>query len=88
MRRLFFPVAAKRWLLGRAAPPDSAQLTERERETLALVAEGKTNAQIARRLRVSENTVKFHLQNLYLKLGVTNRTEAAALYLKERGIRA
>ncbi len=51
------------------------------------MAEGKTNAQIARRLRVSENTVKFHLQNLYLKLGVTNRTEAAALYLKERGIR-
>ncbi len=85
--QLVFPLAAKRWLLGRAAPPDSAQLTERERETLALVAEGKTNAQIARRLRVSENTVKFHLQNLYLKLGVTNRTEAAALFLKERGAR-
>lgn len=86
--QLVFPLAAKRWLLGRAAPPDSAQLTDRERETLSLVAEGRTNAQIARRLKVSENTVKFHLQNLYLKLGVTNRTEAAAVYLKERGLRA
>lgn len=85
--QLVFPLAAKRWLLGRAAPPDSAQLTDRERETLSLVAEGRTNAQIARRLKVSENTVKFHLQNLYLKLGVTNRTEAAAVYLKERGLR-
>lgn len=85
--QLVFPLAAKRWLLGRSAPPDSAQLTDRERETLALVAEGRTNAQIARRLKVSENTVKFHLQNLYLKLGVTNRTEAAAIYLKERGLR-
>ncbi len=85
--QLVFPLAAKRWLLGRAAPPDSAQLTDRERETLALVAEGKTNSQIARRLKVSENTIKFHLQNLYLKLGVTNRTEAAAIYLKERGLR-
>ncbi len=86
--QLVVPVAAKRWLLGRTAPPDSAQLTDRERETLALLAEGHTNAQIARRLRVSENTVKFHLQNLYLKLGVQNRTEAATLYLRERGLRA
>ena len=85
--QLVFPIAAKRWLLGRAAPPDPGHLTERERAVLELVAEGVTNAQIAARLRVSENTVKFHLQNVYLKLGVSNRTEAAAYYLRERGAR-
>ena len=63
------------------------QVTEREMEILALVAEGLTNAQIARRLRVSDNTVKFHLQNVYLKLGVRNRTEAAAHYLRQRAAR-
>ncbi|HET9984049.1 MAG TPA: response regulator transcription factor [Longimicrobiales bacterium] len=86
--QLVFPAAAKRWLLGKAAPPDPRQLTDREREVLALAAEGHTNAQIARRLRVSENTVKFHLQNLYLKLGAANRTEAAAWYLQQRGVAA
>lgn len=84
--QLVFPHAAKRWLLGRT-PSDYDTLTDREAAILALVAEGATNAQIARRLRVSENTVKFHLQNLYLKLGVANRTEAAARYLKGRGAR-
>jgi DNA-binding NarL/FixJ family response regulator len=81
--QLLFPLAARRWLLGRAAAGESGPLTERERAVLAQVAEGATNAEIARRLRVSENTVKFHLQNLYLKLHVANRTEAAAYYLKE-----
>lgn len=85
--QLAFPQAAKRWLLGRSAPPPSSQLTDREEEVLELLSEGLTNSQIAGRLRVSENTVKFHLQNLYMKLGVSNRTEAAAHYLKERGPR-
>jgi len=84
---LVFPQAARRWLLRGGAPGDSTQTTARENEILALVAEGLTNAQIARRLRVSDNTVKFHLQNLYLKLGVRNRTEAAALYLRTKGRR-
>jgi len=57
--------------------PELAPLTDREREILALVAEGLTNAGIARRLWVSEPTVKFHLANLYRKLGVANRTEAS-----------
>lgn len=57
--------------------PDLTPLTDREREILALVAEGLTNARIARRLWVSEPTVKFHLANLYRKLGVANRTEAS-----------
>lgn len=84
--QLVFPTAAKRWLLGRSTPADP-ELTDREREVLALVAEGNTNAGVAQRLKVSENTVKFHLQNLYLKLGVSNRTEAAAHFLKRFGRR-
>ncbi|MEO7964405.1 MAG: response regulator transcription factor [Gemmatimonadaceae bacterium] len=82
--QLVFPVAAKRWLLGKSTSSDPRQLTEREESVLALLAEGTTNAEIARRLRVSENTVKFHLQNLYMKLSVGNRTEAVAVYLRER----
>lgn len=81
--QLVFPLAARRWLLRGQRPEDAAQLTGRETEILALVSEGLTNAQIANRLRVSENTVKFHLQNLYLKLKLNNRTEAAAYYLRE-----
>lgn len=62
-----------------------ASLSERELEFLALVAEGLTNAQIAERLSVTEHTVKFHLQNIFQKLGATNRTEAARLFHKYRG---
>ena len=52
-------------------------LTNRELEILQLVAEGYSNAQLARRLWVTEQTVKFHLSNIYRKLGVSNRTEAS-----------
>ena len=52
-------------------------LTPREREILRLVAEGYSNAQLARMLWVTEQTVKFHLSNVYRKLDVSNRTEAA-----------
>jgi DNA-binding NarL/FixJ family response regulator len=85
--QFLFPLAAKRMLLGKSSASERGDLTERERTILALVAEGATNAQIARRLRVSENTVKFHLQNVYMKLGASNRTEAAAVFLKERARR-
>lgn len=57
-------------------------LTVRERELLASIAEGQTNAQIARNFRISVNTVKFHIKNLYTKLGVHNRAQAVAWYLK------
>jgi DNA-binding CsgD family transcriptional regulator len=53
-------------------------LTAREREILDLVAEGRTNAQIAERLWVSPGTVRKHLDNVYAKLGVHTRTAAAA----------
>jgi DNA-binding NarL/FixJ family response regulator len=52
-------------------------LTSREREILGLVADGLTNARIGRELWVTEQTVKFHLSNVYRKLGVSNRTEAS-----------
>jgi DNA-binding NarL/FixJ family response regulator len=54
-----------------------ADLTKRELEILKLVAEGASNGSIARRLWVTEQTVKFHLSNVYRKFGVANRTEAS-----------
>jgi DNA-binding NarL/FixJ family response regulator len=59
-----------------AAVVDDCPLTQREKEILALTAEGYTNQRIARELWVTEQTVKFHLSNTYRKLGVANRTEA------------
>jgi DNA-binding NarL/FixJ family response regulator len=59
---------------GAAAAP---RLTRREREILRLVGEGHSNAQLARILCVTEQTVKFHLSNVYRKLEVSNRTEAS-----------
>jgi DNA-binding NarL/FixJ family response regulator len=53
------------------------ELTRREREILQLVAEGHSNSQLARMLWVTEQTVKFHLSNIYRKLDVANRTEAS-----------
>ena len=59
----------------RSGPLDS--LTQREIETLRLVAEGLSNKAIAQALFVSENTVKYHMKNILQKLCVQNRTEAA-----------
>lgn len=58
-----------------------AGLTDREREILAALSEGMTNQQLAGALHISLNTVKFHLKNLYGKLGVDNRAQAVAKYL-------
>jgi len=57
--------------------PAVRTLTKREREILQLVAEGHSNSQLARMLWVTEQTVKFHLSNIYRKLDVANRTEAS-----------
>ena len=59
------------------APVNGPQLTKRERENLQLVAEGYSNSQLAQMLWVTEQTVKFHLSNIYRKLDVANRTEAS-----------
>ncbi|HEV2131270.1 MAG TPA: response regulator transcription factor [Longimicrobiaceae bacterium] len=82
--QLVFPLTARSWLLGGKEPLAEDPLTERERTVLALLAEGLSNAQIAQRLRLKENTIKYHLQNVYLKLRVSNRTEAAAYFHRTR----
>lgn len=70
--------------VGRLAADPFAGLTPREREMLAALASGLTNQQMAGQLDISLNTVKFHLKNLYDKLGVSNRAQAVAYYLKGR----
>ncbi|MCB0059808.1 MAG: response regulator transcription factor [Caldilineaceae bacterium] len=56
-------------------------LTKREKELLGALAQGWTNLQIGARFGISGNTVKYHLKNLYDKLGVKNRAMAVALYM-------
>jgi len=62
-------------------------LTPRELETLQLLAEGLSNKEIARALAVSPRTVNFHLDNIYSKLGVSSRTEAAIYALRHGWVR-
>lgn len=86
--RLVFPRSAQRWLASHrqtASPRPAANLSAREVEVLSLLAQGLTNQQISRELTVSENTVRFHLKNIFEKLNVANRTEAAAWYFENHG---
>jgi two-component system, NarL family, response regulator LiaR len=62
--------------------PPEHDLTERERETLVLIAEGLTNRQIAGRLEISPFTVNAHVSNILSKLGAASRTEAVSLALQ------
>jgi DNA-binding NarL/FixJ family response regulator len=71
------PRAARTMLDARSAPDPLAGLSEREREVLALLAEGLANKLIARRLQISEKTVKSHLTRIFRELDVTDRTQAA-----------
>ncbi|MBD3885309.1 response regulator transcription factor [Phormidium tenue FACHB-886] len=61
------------------------QLSDREREVLQLMAQGKSNQDVADNLHIAENTVKYHVNNILSKLGVGDRTQAVLLALK-RGI--
>jgi len=66
-------------------PPTDEPLTEREVETLRLVAQGMTNQEIAERLSISERTVGKHVSNILEKLHLANRTQAA-LYALRKGL--
>ena len=68
----------------RSSAEDLARLSLRQREILAVVAEGLSNAQIARRFFLSESTIKQHLRTIYKVLGVRNRNQAARLMLRSR----
>lgn len=70
------------YLLSDEDPVDLNTLSARQREVLNLVVEGLSNAEIARRLYLSESTVKQHLRASYKALGVSNRTEATQLLRK------
>ena len=76
---------AARALLGVRAGSPQVQLTAREREVLTLVREGLANKQIARRLDISERTVKAHLTSAFARIGVSDRTQAA-LWAERNGL--
>lgn len=64
---------------------EDTQLSRRQQEVLQLVAGGLANDQIARKLVISKNTVKVHLRNIFDKLQVRSRTEAAVIYTMRQG---
>ncbi|SRR5579871_6061482 len=64
---------------------DLEVLTDREREVLALICEGRSDAQMGAALKLSQNTVRNHIASLYRKIGV-NRRSAAIIWARERGI--
>jgi DNA-binding NarL/FixJ family response regulator len=71
------PKAARALLTARTEGSRAAELSSREREVLVLLGAGMANKQIARRLGISEKTVKSHLTNVYRHIGVSDRTQAA-----------
>ena len=81
------PRAASELLADRFEGRPAAELTPREREVLEMVAEGLPNKLIARRLEISEATVKAHLTRIFERLGVSDRTQAA-LWAQRHGLGA
>jgi DNA-binding NarL/FixJ family response regulator len=81
------PRVARTILRAQAEPDPGAELSGREAEVLALLVEGLPNKLIARRLEISEKTVKTHLTSIFRTLGVTDRTQAA-LWAERSGFTA
>jgi DNA-binding NarL/FixJ family response regulator len=65
--------------------PGVEKLSAQEERVLALIAEGKTNKEIATALDLSDKTVKNYLTNIFQKLHITRRAQAAALFVKRQG---
>lgn len=87
-KRLIDPRIADRVTATLREPADDprfASLGLRERQVLALIADGRTNRQIAERLGLAEKTVKNYVSSLLAKLGLERRTQAAVLHLEHRG---
>jgi DNA-binding NarL/FixJ family response regulator len=82
-RVLSSQVQESRPLSGQPDESPGGELTERESEVLALLAQGLANKQIAARLGISEHTVKFHVSAIYSKLGASSRTEAVRLGVRQ-----
>jgi DNA-binding NarL/FixJ family response regulator len=80
---VFGPGAARSVLAGSSGTGPASRLTEREAEILALIADGRTNAEIARELSVSLKTVQNHVSRILMKMQVRDRTQAA---LRVRGL--
>ena len=80
------PRAARTILAARNEPDPLAAFSSREREVLELLVEGLSNKLIARRLQISEKTVKTHLTNIFRTLDVTDRTQAA-LWAERHGLK-
>src|SRR3954469_9658505 len=80
------PRAARTILAARAEPDPLAGLSAREREVLELLVQGLPNKLIARRLQISDKTVKSHLTRIFRELDVTDRTQAA-LWAERHGLR-
>jgi DNA-binding NarL/FixJ family response regulator len=83
----FLEPRVARMLMAEVSSPrrGTGGLTDREREVLHLVAEGQPTKQIARNLSISERTVKFHVNSIFVKLGADNRAQAVAL-AAQRGL--
>jgi len=88
--RLIFPSAAQRWITSRLgglplvneATDSKVELSNREWEVLSHASRGLPNSEIATQLGISENTIRYHLKNIYNKINVTNRTEAAIWFFE------
>ncbi len=84
-RSTLAPEAAEALIsLTREKPAQGSELTERERQVLALLVKGRSNAEMAAQLSISMATIKYHLSNIYSKLGAKSRVEAVTIALEHK----